>query len=413
MPVPIILLLGAAAAVAAAASSAKPKKKTIATPTSSMLEGLIAPGLQSTPSPPKPTGPLELSPSGVVALQQGNPAVFDPILASYGYAPPNDYPAPYDWASTQVVADFVLAAANESAPAVRVHFDHVVAKYTAIKASSMPADHRVLATIWEVIIPTLAQNLLWWWYRPRTKEKQAQLAAVGMWIGYFFVGPLTATAPTTTTELESGQPVFDLLSGNPRLVYPVQRGLSVNQQRRVLLDVHWQLRSYQCRVLPDGSAKKWYCAMGESEGVRIVAIQNRAPLTDPNLGMLGNLEIIGEIARVPLVIAEDEIDAPDTDDMLVGLVLNIIAAVVLAVAPVAAGAIAAAAAALGGIAASAATAVGLTTAITAGISTSVAAAVQAGVGAGIAYLLSQTGVAKEIGASENIAAVAGAVAAKA
>jgi hypothetical protein len=393
----MLLLLGGAAVVAVAASSSdEPEEREILRRHKALtLRGKI-PDLVVSPQ----------AAAATVALPK-NKAVIQGLISTFSGGNPNDYPAPYSWAHTQDVVKFVLDASSRVMPGpgdppekgqkVRDRYLAARDRYIRIQQSSMTNADKVLATIWHVVIFCLSRNTFWWWYHGDdgpTLAKNQQLGAVANWVGAFFVGPETATAPllmkSPTAPWTAAIPNVKGLDGNGPVYMAgnVMRTGDIHIQRRLLTAVMRVVGSFY----PDHAA---WMDRAAADLEKFVGYD----LSPDERTVAGNLKAIEQIISVSIVIMAEYIEAPDVAAMEESFAWSIFSAVVMVAMAVAAPYVAAAVAA---VAQAAKTVGGAATAVAAlaqaaGVSTGTIAAtaasigaVQAAVGAGVTALLGET-----------------------
>lgn len=163
---PILLLLLAGGAAAVMATTGKKKGKLYE------HKPLFSPGAQAT-APPLAT-PSPLTP--------------------FGEGAPGEFPAPYRLQDAIKIANIVLAAGAETAPAFRPHYDTIVQRVRDLKKVNIPPAYKTFALIRGVVIPAIAANLFWHWYRPRTDVRKKKYAAICAWAFMFNALPETACA---------------------------------------------------------------------------------------------------------------------------------------------------------------------------------------------------------------------------
>jgi len=315
------------------------------------------------------------------------------VLRAFSTTRRDAYPAPYTYSHARELGDWLLSTIQSPAPYIAERVALVRSRRARIDQSAMSDADKTLATIWGVIVPALAEHFPWWWWRdPPSPEKTEQISAIVLWLGFFFVGPQTATVAAGATYDAPGyasiEGIFSGWDAGPMSAGAVRRGgLSPLLQRRALMDLHMVLRSTIC--LQSGS--RWNCEeLAPTAGARLTQILADYPRTgtDERINE-GNLRIIEELVWVALMLEAAEITAPDPEAMGWGMLLNAIAVVLATVLPavgIALGAVSAGVAAVGA-AITAATGIGTGAAVL---------AVQAAIGAGVAAALTKSGVVQWI-----------------
>lgn len=315
----------------------------------------------------------------------------DDILLAFSGGKAGDYPAPYDWATTDKVCGWLMSACSQTAPKYQDRYKELSRRLNALRSSDMDGRDRTLGALWGIVANALGYNLTWNWYQPPTKAKRAQLAAVCAWLGMFFVGPKTATVGDF-----AGTPVphFDW-SSSPRRLSDAWLTESPAEERRALVYLHEKIHRLACEGLP---GTNFYCEQQSVWDGELAELAIAYPLANPERAEAGNLRLVGALARHALVMNEATIDAPDVDAMVVGLVVNIAAVViggiVSAAAPQSAGAVVKLAQGIAQAAQSAAK----------------GGDVQAAIGAGVAYGLMESGVVDDIPGAAEAGALAQAAA---
>jgi hypothetical protein len=315
------------------------------------------------------------------------------VLRAFSTTRRDAYPAPYTYAHARELGDWLLSTIQHPAPYIAERVALVRSRRARIESAMMSDADKTLATIWGVIVPALSEAFPWWWWRdPPSPEKTEQISAIVLWLGFFFIGPQTATVAAGATYDGPGYATIDgIFSGwdaGPISAGAVWRGgLSPLLQRRALMDLHMVLRSTICHR----SGSRWHCQdLAPTAVARLTQILGDYPRggTDERINE-GNLRIIEELVWVALMLEAAEIIAPDPEAMGWGMLINAIGVVLSAVLPavgIAMGAVSAGVAAVGAA----------ITAVT-GISTgALVLAVQAAIGAAIFEALSQAGVVQWI-----------------
>lgn len=319
------------------------------------------------------------------------------FVRTFGEATPAEYPAPYRLKDALEMASVALSAASERAP----YRDHVYAslerRLSLIHAAEMPPWRKTYAIVAGVMLPVFGSNILWHWYRPRTRVKQDRFAAMAAWTIMFFNLPVTATvSPTVDPSAPASSlpgyttpgvlPHFEARLTDPTT--PLLRGgLTPLEMRRAMLDALAYVATWE-RVVggADVDPDSMIADLENAYRARIEDLMHVYPMNDLTEFVLeGNLKIIDEFVWVATASVEQSIYFDyDTASAIAGLVVQVVAVVVSAVAPLVSPALAAAIQA----GANAISAVARTAAA-GGIST---AQLQALGGAGVAFMLDQAAI---------------------
>lgn len=321
------------------------------------------------------------------------PASRAQILAAYGQGAVDDYPAPYDWESTESVC-FWLTSRMHYQKARWPYVERVRTRFTRIRGSAMSRRDKALAAIWEVAIPAFGYSLLWRWAVDTPSDsdlergvRQKQLAAVLTWLGFWALGPETSTV---VREGAGYTPVVSAeLQQRPYRIHgeaiPAPNAAA---RRDVLLAMHQTIRDLGCFT---------YGGAYNCETIRIPAAQRVAKIQAQYAGIdrfdAGNVLLLKELVALGVTANTTffRINLPSKSEMVLQLVVNIAAIALVALAPVAAGAIAAAISAVSAtVEATAAAIIGQAAAT--GIGSYVSMGIQAAIGAAVAWVLKESDI---------------------
>ncbi len=217
----------------------------------------------------------------------------------FGEPSGGDFPAPYRYADAKKIASIVIQAASETAPAFRQHYDTIRSRMDAIDRSNRQPFEKTHQVIQQVVLPAYASNLFWHWYRPRSRVKQDRFTAIISWAVLFYTTPVTAN-----TE-------------DPKTI------------RGMLLDVHRYLREWRRKNTSNtGNQLESLSAQRLDDLVRIY------PSTDrPEYVQEGNLKIVDELVWLATARVEESIQVNfDEGAAWAGLVIQVVGAIVSAVA---------------------------------------------------------------------------------
>lgn len=382
---PLLLGLGGASALAVGVELRR-QSKTASLP--AISAALSQRARNATQPRPRLTGPNRFRPfdaSGVVRL--------------FGMPTADDYPAPYRYQDARAIADIVLSAASETSPKLAPYFAHLVTMLRRIEAAHLPKWRKTYAAIMVVVIPALASNVLWHWYRKdgRSRLKEDRFNAIASWAALFSTLPATATSAATVAPYIAGSSLLRNVSAYLDPSTRLRRGsLDAVEMRRCLYDVSSYMTNWAAMnpQFGGGEGVEDEAALARS---RMAGLNEAYPQSDPDVFVVeGNIRAADEIvwyanARVQGSISIDW-DEGAAIAMLVG---RTVAAIVSAVAPAAGGAIAA------GLQV-ASTAINALAQLAVG-GTITAAQFQALAGAGVAFMLDQAGI--RLGLDDEMAQV--------
>jgi hypothetical protein len=292
MPIPIIWLLLAGGAVAALAS--KPRARGERPEVGESLMPSLAPSRQL-----GSVQQLEIARS----------------LGPFGNAEPGEYPAPYRYRDARKIADLVLAAANETTgPKLRPDYEVIRDRSVSIDASQMPNAYKTYALVFTVVIPAIAANLFFNWYRPRSAQRKKVYAAIAAWAFMFSALPSTATADAVIRSgqfLGAGSYMLDGWADYMNPIGKLVTELSPLETRGLLNDLAWYLVQWPGNRYPSDDPEQWTNVYEVASEGRLNEWYAAYPYDGGNeLILEGNFELVGfmlwwAMARVEMEIKLD------------------------------------------------------------------------------------------------------------
>lgn len=266
------------------------------------------------------------------ATYRGNQALVD----LFGLSLAGDYPAPYRSQDAITIARKLIGFASETAPAFKHHFRTVRDRLEAIEGANLPGWRKTFAIINTVVLPIYASNVLWHWYRPVDATKSNQFNAMVTWAAMFYALPVTSTSVVGLDLGATGEAFPQSMGEYLSRSTVLQTGLNPAQMRRTLYDVFWYLADWPRTQLGDDYGPSLQELRAAASG-SLQSLADAYPMTDSEVWLIeGNLKVVDEIvwlanARVQQSIGVDF----DEGAAWSNLVIQVVGAVMSAVAPIA------------------------------------------------------------------------------